>query len=181
MRWTVLGVCVLVAAISAVGCGSSGSGSGSSAGTSAESTTAGTEANASDEGRAGAEGESKSGPLSKKAFMKEAEAVCQKIPTTFEEKSEALAKSLKNGQSPTPAEAKLKAGVPTDNLAIEELEALSPPTGDEQEVDAIIQSLEKAVKGLEENPESEFTGPSSPFAEWQKLTKEYGLSFCSQL
>jgi hypothetical protein len=179
MRFSVLLVCVFVAAVLQVGCGSSGSTGGSSGGTSAETTTAGTETTAS--GGEGGDAKSQSGPLTKKAFIKEAEAVCQKIPTTFEEKSEALAKSMQNGQKPTPAETKLKAGVPTDHLAIEELEAISPPTGDEQKVEAIIQSLENAVKGLEKNPESEFTGPLSPFAEWQKLTKAYGLSYCSQL
>ncbi len=183
MRLSGVLVCVFVSAVLAVGCGggsSSGTG-GASAGTSAETSTAGTETNGSgDGGGAGADGGSQSGPLTKKAFIKEAEAVCRKIPTTFEEKSAALAKSMK-GQKPTSAETKLKAGVPTDRLAIEELEALSPPTGDEQKVEAIIQSLKSAAKGLEENPESEFSGPLSPFAEWQKLTKAYGLSFCSQL
>lgn len=178
MRLSGLLVCVFVAAVVVVGCGSSGS----SGGTSAETTTAGAESNGSGgEGSVGDEGGSQSGPLTKKAFIKEAEAICQKIPTNFEEKSEALAKSMKKGQEPTPAETKLKAGVPSDYLAVEELEALSPPAGDEQNVEAIIQSLKNAAKGLEENPESEFSGPKSPFAEWQKLTKEYGLSFCSQL
>jgi hypothetical protein len=179
MRLSVLLVCVFVAAVLSVGCGSGGSTGGSSGGTSAETTTAGTETNASG-GEAGSAA-SQSGPLTKKAFVKEAEAICHKIPATYGEKSEALAKSMKNGQKPTTGETNLKAAVPADHLAIEELEALSPPTGDEQKVEAIIQALENGVKGVEEQPESELSGPKSPYAEWQKLTKDYGLSFCSQL
>lgn len=186
MRLSGLLFCVLLAVVVGVGCGSGGSsgGTGGSGGeTSSEATTAGAETNGSEGGDAsvGGNGGSQSGPLTKKAFVKEAEAICRKIPTTYQERSEALAKSMKKGQEPTPAELKLKAAVPTDLLAAEELEALSPPTGDEQKVEAIIQSLKNAAKGLEEDPEAEFTGPKSPFAEWQKLTKEYGLSYCSQL
>ena len=186
MRLSALLICVFLAVVVGVGCGSSGSsgGTGGSGGeTSSEATTAGAETDSSEGGdtSAGAEGESNAPPPSKKVFSKEAEAVCLKIPTGFEQRSKAVTKSMKKGQEPTPAELKLKAAVPTDKLAIEELEALSPPAGDEQQVEAIIQSLENAVKGLEEDPEAEFTGPKSPFAEWQKLTKAYGLSYCSQL
>jgi hypothetical protein len=186
MRLSALLFCVVLAVAVGVGCGSGGSsdGTGPSGGeTSSEATTAGVETNGSEGGDGGVEteGGSKSGPLSKKAFVKEAEAICRKIPTVYQERSEALAKSMKKGQKPTPAELKLKAAVPTDDLAVEELESLMPPAGDKQRVEAIIQSLESAVKGFEDEPESEFTGPKSPFAEWQKLTKEYGLSYCSQL
>lgn len=184
MRSSALLFCVFVALMAGVGCGGGGSSGGTGGGAGSEATTAGAETSASEGGDTGAgtEGGSKSEPLSKKVFVKEAEAICRKIPTVYTERSEAVTKAMKKGQEPTPAELKLKAAVPTDDIAIEELEALPPPAGDEQKVEAIIRSLENAVKGFEEDPEkAEFTGPNSPFAEWQKLTKAYGLSFCSQL
>jgi len=42
-------------------------------------------------------------------------------------------------------------------------------------------ALEAAAKGLEAKPESALSGPKSPFAEFQKLTQEYGFKVCSQL
>ena len=48
-------------------------------------------------------------------------------------------------------------------------------------MEAIIAALEKAAEGLEKKPNSPLSGPKSPFAEFQKLTKAYGLAVCSQL
>jgi len=121
-------------------------------------------------------------PLSKKAMIKEGEAICGKIPANYNKKRAALEKELKKkGQKPTKSEENLKAAVPPLFVAVEEFEQLVPPKGDEAEIEAIIKALESAAKGLEEKPESELSGPKSPFNEFQTLTKKYGFEFCSQL
>ena len=61
------------------------------------------------------------------------------------------------------------------------MEKLGPPKGEEAKIEAIIDSLEAAAKASKKKPKSELTGPKSPFAEFQKLTKEYGFSFCKEL
>lgn len=171
-----------VAAFVVAGCGSSGGGgtSGASSSESTASTASSTEGGTStSEGEAGG---SSGKPLTKKEFVKQAEAVCTKIPATYTEKLKALeAEAKKKGKKPTTGETNLKAAVPADYVAVEELEALTPPKGEEQKVEAIIASLEKAAKGLEANPEAELSGPKSPYAEWQKLTGAYGLKSCAAL
>ncbi|HEX8753528.1 MAG TPA: hypothetical protein VF731_08950 [Solirubrobacterales bacterium] len=183
MRLKIVVVAVGIAVVLiAAGCGSSGGGSTSATGSTAASSEEGATGASGATGTSGATGGSSSGPSSKKVFVKEAEAICEKIPVTYGEKAKALeAEAKKKGKKPTTGETNLKAAVPANEAAIEELQALSPPAGDEQKVEAIIASLEKATKGVEAKPESPLTGPKSPYAEWQKLTKAYGLKVCSQL
>lgn len=117
-------------------------------------------------------------PLTKAKFIKKGDEICGKVPPSYQAK---LAKLEKEKPKPTQAETNLKAAVPPLYIAAEELEELGPPSGDEQQIEAIIEALKSAVKGLEANPESELAGPKSPFAEFQKLTKKYGFKGCSQL
>jgi hypothetical protein len=179
-------IAVLVAflvVIAAAGCGSSGGSdtNSSAAGGSAESAEGSTGVSGA-RGASGTTGATSSGPLTKTEFVKEAEAICAKIPATYGKEVEALeAEAKKKGQKSTTSEQNLKAAVPADYAAVEELEALTPPKGEEQKVEAIVASLESAAKGLEAKPESPLTGPKSPYAEFQELTKAYGLKSCSQL
>lgn len=197
MRVSAILVAVFVFVVLVAGCGgSSGSGASSGGGSTASSSESGGESSTAakeekggeeqgEEEKAGEEesGEESSGkPLSKKAMIKEGDAVCGKIPAGYNEKREALEKELKKkGKKPTKSEENLKAAVPPIYVAIEGFEKLTPPQGDEAEIEAIVKALESAAKGLEEKPESELSGPKSPFNEFQELTKRYGFEFCSQL
>ncbi len=177
MRVSAILIAAVLVVILAVGCGGS-------SGSSSESSSSG--------GQSGTEGSGESSttssekpqgpPLSKKAYVKEGDAICGGIPTNYNKELEALNKELKKkGQKPTKSEETLKAAVPPIYVAVEEFQQLSPPKGEEQKTEAIIAALEGAAKGLEEKPESELSGPKSPFAEFQKLTKAYGFQFCSSL
>lgn len=121
-----------------------------------------------------------SGPLTKAEFVKQGDEICKAIPAAYQEKLQALQKESK-GKKLTKAEEAEKAAVPPLYTAAEELEALEPPSGEEQKVEAMIDALEAAAKGVEKEPTAELSGPKSPFAEFQKLTREYGFKFCSQL
>jgi hypothetical protein len=176
----------LLLAVLVAGCGGSSGSSGSSGSesnaSSSESSGDGS-TSGSEESEKSGEGEKPSGkPLTKKAMIKEGDAICQGIPTSYNEKLEALQKELKKkGKKPTKAEETLEAAVPPIFVAVEEFEKLTPPKGDEAEIEAIIAALGSAAKGLEEKPESELSGKKSPFNEFQELTKKYGFEFCSQL
>jgi hypothetical protein len=61
------------------------------------------------------------------------------------------------------------------------METLNPPAGEERTLEKVVSALELAAKGMEEAPNSELSGPKSPFAEFQKLTKEFGFETCSGL
>jgi hypothetical protein len=164
------------------GCGGGDdtSGGGSTAASQADTTSAN---GGGDSTEAGEDDEASSGPLTKPQFVKQADAICEKVPVRYRELLGELEKeNKKDGKSkPSVAEGNLAAAVPPLPEAAEELEALSPPSGDEQEVEAMIAALESAAEGLEAKPTSALSGPQSPFAEFQKLTGAYGLKVCSQL
>jgi hypothetical protein len=189
MRLKITLICLALAALLAVGCGSSGS-SGSNSGSGAtESSSASTSGDTSTGDTSG--GDSSSGgestdsgvPPTKAEFIKQGEAICAKVPQEYTAAAEELEKETEKNKEPKPskAETNAKAAVPPLFVAIESFEELTPPKGEEEQVEAIISSFQSAAEGLEKKPASEFTGPKSPFAEFQKLTEAYGLKGCSQL
>jgi hypothetical protein len=123
----------------------------------------------------------KSGPLTKTEFIAEGDGICNDVPTQYGLKLSKLKAEKGKGQEPTTAEINLKAAVPPLYSAVEEFEALTPPKGDEKKTEALIAALEKGAKGLEAQPESELTGPTSPLVEFQKLAQQYGFQFCPEL
>jgi hypothetical protein len=162
---------VVVMAVLVAGCGGSSDSGSSEAGGSTDGTTQ------------NATGDSNGSPLTKAEFIKQGDVICEKVPQSYNKKLEAMnvkAEKEKNAVVST-AEGNLKAAVPPLYVAAEELEELTPPSADAKEAEAIIDSLEAAAKGVEAKPTSELTGPKSPFAEFQELTKKYGFKFCSQL
>lgn len=103
---------------------------------------------------------------------------CIQVPPSYKEKLKELEKG---GKKLTKAEITLKAAVPPLYDTIGLMESLKPPVNEEQKSEEVISALESAAKGLEAEPESELSGPKSPFAEFQKLTKEYGFETCAGL
>jgi hypothetical protein len=59
-----------------------------------------------------------------------------------------------------------------------QLADLGAPEGDEAKVEAIIKSMEKSAKDAEQEPLTAFDS-IAPFAESNKLNKEYGLTSCA--
>lgn len=191
------GLVVLLAIVVAYGygCGGNDDEGGSGAATTAAETDSTTNDNAasteSGDGDGAPEGDGGDGggdgdaggdgaPLSKAAYVKQGDAICEKVPLRFSQTLTTLEKESK-GKKLSPAEANLKAAVPPLYTAAEELEGLTPPSGQEAKTEAIIDALEGAAKGLEAKPTSELSGPKSPFAEFQKLSKEFGFKACSEL
>lgn len=170
---------VIVAAALVVGCGSSDSSSSSGTANSSSVSTDGTTATSASKG----DGSKSSGkPLSKAEFIKQGDEICGKVPNAFTEKVKELEEEPgKNQPKLSKAEVTEEAGIPPLYVAIEELEELTPPKGDEQTAEEMIAALEDAAKGLEKTPSAPFSGPQSPFDEFQKLTKKYGFKFCSGL
>lgn len=204
MRFSTLLIAVLSAlilglsALLAVGCGSSGSSSTSGGTTSRQQQTDASQKSEStaeepksSESKPGESGESESKaepapsgkPLTKAVFVKRADGICALVPVEYGKLGSSLAKEREAAKKPKPSvqEVAEKAAIPPLYTAAEKLKSLGPPTGDEQKIEDIIAALESAAQGLEENPKSEFGGPKSPFAEFQKLTKEYGLKGCAKL
>jgi hypothetical protein len=187
LKAVLVALCI-AASLIAAGCGSSsGGGTGSAGGSTAARGNGEEGGKASSEGATGTEGAtgasgggaSKSGPLTKKAFSKRAEAICEKIPTVYKNLKNALERKLKRTLSLE--EETLRTAVPPIYAAVDELEQLGTPNGDAQRINALIAALEEAAKGLEAEPKSKLAGPGSPYAKFQALAKAYGLKYCSLL
>lgn len=163
---TLIGVAAVV--IFAVGCG--GGGNSTSNGATTGDTGSTTSAASS------ATGNSK--PLTKTEFNTRINEICIQVPPGYEEKVKELEKG---GKKLSKAEGNLKAALPPLHAAIEQMEAVTPPPGEEQKLEETIAALNAAAKGVEEEPSSELSGPKSPFAEFQKLTKEFGFETCTGL
>lgn len=178
MRFKITFFCLALAAVIAVGCGSSGSsssgGGGSSATESSSATTSGDTSTSGDSGDA---------PLSKTEFISKGDAICGQVPQEYEAKVKEMEEDAKKKKKPQPSEVEKNetAAIPPIYVAASALEELPAPKGDEKQVEAIIAAMESAAKGLEQKPGSELSGPKSPFAEFQKLTAAYGFKGCSQL
>jgi hypothetical protein len=71
--------------------------------------------------------------------------------------------------------------VPSLEDTLQRLRDLPAPSGDEQQVTAIYDSLEEAIKELEDNP-SLFVeqGVGGAFDEANRLAKAYGFEQCGQ-
>ena len=205
MRLKIILMGIVAAAVLAVGCGGgddgstsagtdSGATSSTTTNTNAEesgndgqeeggSTTQSDETTGKEEGDSTTQSEEATGPLSKKEFIAKGDAICETVPKRYGVKVKGLEKEAKaQGKSkPSAAETNLKAALPPLFIAIEELDGLIPPTGDEQTAESIVDALEAAAKGVEEKPSSPLTGPKSPFVEFVKLTKGYGFKVCPLL
>ncbi len=179
VKFTLIVLVVMLGALAGYGCGGSGDDSGGSG-----DTTAAKSSNDSGDGTTaadgGGEGDGNSEPLAKPQFIRQADAICAKVPQRYNAGIQRVTQE-RNGTAPSIAEGNRLAAIPPLPEAVEELEGLTPPAGDEAKFEAMIAALEDAQKGMEEEPASELSGPESPFAPFQKLTEEYGLRVCSQL
>jgi hypothetical protein len=165
-RLTILVALVCAAfALVIAGCGG---GDDSSSTTTSSTTTAA--------GATGATG----APLTKEAFIAQADAICQ----TSNDAVDAQAQQVFGGQQPTDAQLLQFVKdtlIPSVEEEISGIEALTPPEGDEEEVQAILDAVRSATEEVKANPETVAAGgDASPFSEANQLAKAYGLKVCGQ-
>lgn len=167
----ILGAIALIAFVVA-GCG--GGSDSTSSSTASKETTPSEGKPKTTKSEAGAD----SKQLTKAEFKVRVNETCIQVPPTYEEK---LKKLKKGGKTPSKQEITEEATIPPLHSAIEEFESLNPPAGEEQKLEEVIAAMETAVQGLEAEPSAELSGPKSPFAEFQKVTRGYGYETCSGL
>jgi hypothetical protein len=189
---------ILCFVLAACGGGGDGTDTGSADATAAGSTEAGSGTEADTDGESGeseeeaaASAPAVSGPTLKKAvYLKQGDEVCEKIPQTFqqllpkvnaelkeEEKKQKKKLSKKQGEE----EVNLKAALPPIRTGVEEFAAIGSPEGDEEVAQEIVDTLQAAADGLEEDPSLPLVGKGSPFEDFVKVTKGYGFKTCPQL
>jgi hypothetical protein len=122
--------------------------------------------------------------LTKAEFIKQGDAICEKGNKNDEAEFEAFAKENNISQSKEPSKAQEEELVktvilPSISTQAEELGELGAPSGEEDQVNAIVEGVEEAVEKAEEDPSTVLKG-NGPFEEVDTLTKEYGLKVCGQ-
>lgn len=124
-------------------------------------------------------------PLSKDAFLAQANAICKKGNQSINQAGQQFFKGLglKQGEQPTSEQIQQFAtdtAIPNIQAQITGIEALPAPSGDEDQVTAITDSAQEAVDKLKADPSllSDNTA-TDPFADVDKLAKQYGLNECA--
>ena len=178
---------VVLAGLLAAGCGSSGGGgdSSSTSSTGAASETAeqsGGQSTSGGEEGGNANGEAQAPPLSKAAFIKRADSICNAANLKIGSEANAVAEEkIKNNEfdrETVELEVIPTVLIPTLHSEVEGLRALGVPKGDAKQVEAIFDQFDKRIGEIESDPTVVTQGGLHPYAEVEKLAKAYGLSEC---
>jgi hypothetical protein len=117
--------------------------------------------------------------LSKSEFLAQGNAVCTKGDNEINAEAK---KVFTQGQAPSQADQEkfvTDTVIPSIQSQIDGLSALSPPSGDEDQVQAIIDAAQSALDQVKADPSLlTESGGSDPFAEANKLANAYGLDKC---
>ena len=117
--------------------------------------------------------------LTKAQFTQQANAICAKSSDerVAEFRARASVKGLSGDQQRE--EAVVEAFIEPFKEMIGELEDLSSPEGDEEEVEAIYDEMKQGVSDLETDPLVVFESEEKMFNNANKLASEYGLNDCT--
>jgi hypothetical protein len=160
-RRTLIATLAVGAAMFAAGCGG-GDDSTSSTGAS---------------GASGASGPSGSAALSKPDFIKQADAICK----TGNKATDAAGQAL--GQNPSSAQVEqfVKTGLaPALQTEFDAIGKLTPPAGDEDKVQAILDAAQNGLDEIKSDPSKLTDKNDTSFDEANKLASAYGLKVCGQ-
>ena len=167
-------------AFSLSGCGSDGD---STSGASAEATGASgaTGAKTTTGSESPSSGSAEPAPPDKARFIEEADAICEEANKRQLAAIQRASKELKKEPSHAETTELVRTvGLPPIRQEIEELEALDPPSGEEEEAEAIIAEMSDALGQIEENPGLVADATSaSPAAPVRKRATEYGFKGCA--
>jgi len=114
--------------------------------------------------------------LSKQEFLKQGNEICAK---GNQELDQAAQKTFSGGP-PSAEEASAFVNdelIPNVEDQVSQLRDLSPPEGDEDEVNAILDAADEGLSKSEDDPAGVFQ-EGDPFAEANKLARDYGLVAC---
>ncbi len=119
--------------------------------------------------------------ISKADFVKEADAACKKGEEAVQADFKTFLKENKNIQNPTETDyAGLVETVLVSNIEqeVEDIRALGAPSGDVDEVEAMLVAREEGIEEAEAQPKKAVQGNPAGFTKAGKLAQEYGLKVC---
>lgn len=129
------------------------------------------------------ESSAKGPPLSKPEFVKRANAICARAKSEGQEWVDDYAKRNSpgdNSQAEISSDIINGAFLPSARKATVGIEALAPPVGDDDQIDAFLEANREAIETAMEDDEvpAELDVPPS-FEEPGKLAREYGIDKCA--
>jgi hypothetical protein len=119
--------------------------------------------------------------VSKAAFIKKVDAVCQKGTERMQRAILVFLKQHKDVKRPNKAQSLKLVGtaiVPSVKIELKELKALEAPEGDGERFDAIVTALEEGLETAEGNPEAVVSSSDAVFGISGRLAGEYGAEVC---
>jgi hypothetical protein len=120
--------------------------------------------------------------LTKTEFIKQGDAICKKGNDQSEKEAEEFAEendfTLEKASKEQIEEAVAEVLVPNLEKQAEELDELGAPEGDEEQVEEIITSLEKAAGEIEDEPSAIFEG--QVLKKPSELADDYGFKVCGE-
>jgi hypothetical protein len=160
----------LLATVLAVGLIAAGCGGDDDEDTAAMTTT--------ETGATGATGAAGGEPLSKSEFIKQADQICRQGDQQIQQAGQELGPG-----SPSEEELEQFAAetvVPNIQEQIDGIRQLTPPKGDEEEVNAILDAAQEGIDRLAADPSLLVQGQDAggAFTEANRLAQEYGLEAC---
>lgn len=118
----------------------------------------------------------------KAQFILQADAICRES-----DKVQVAALGRANAQKPLEQRSKAEqdtvivtVGLAPVRKEAKELSELTPPDGDEGEINAIVEGIEKAVQEAEKDPAAVTGAAPNPFESVDKLSAKYGFKVCSE-
>lgn len=118
-------------------------------------------------------------PLGRAELIKRGDAICAQAD---KEQRASLAEYAKeNPGTPSDAEEEkliLSSGLPPIKAEAEALSELSPPAGDEKEMEKIVSGIEVALRRAEADPGSLLGATRDPFAPVGEVASRYGFEVC---
>lgn len=116
--------------------------------------------------------------LTKQEFVNQADAICKQSNKEIDKAGQQL-----YGQGKQPSEKKQEkfmtdTVLPDIQQQIDDVSALAPPEGDQEQVTAFIDSARAAADKAEQDPSLMTDRGTNPFAKTNQLTKAYGLKEC---
>jgi hypothetical protein len=123
-------------------------------------------------------------PLTKAEFTQQADALCKENSKEVQANFNALMKQFQGAKSRDKSD-KEKATeigeeviIPYYRSKLEDLESLEPPSADEEQISAMLETLREGVEEVEETPDDTLKGFPS-IIEAGKLAKKSGLKACA--
>jgi hypothetical protein len=126
-----------------------------------------------------------SASLTKAQFIKQADAICKKENAAIETEFEKFAKE---NNIPTNKEPNKEQGeelveqvlIPNVKNQSEQIRDLGAPSGEEDRVETLLDTLDEGIEEAEDDPAALFTAKTDPFGKANKLAREFGLEACGE-